>query len=40
MGNEAAFVAGEQAIMLIVIFLITWVLSIIASFFSVGKKVS
>ncbi|WP_078549676.1 hypothetical protein [Litchfieldia alkalitelluris] len=38
MGNEAAFDAGEQAIMLIVIFLITWILSIIASFFSVGKK--
>lgn len=40
MGNKAAFDAGEQAIMLIVIFVITWILSIIASFFGVGKKVN
>ncbi|WP_407272827.1 hypothetical protein [Radiobacillus sp. PE A8.2] len=38
MGNDAAFEAGTQAVTLIVIFVITWVLSIIASFFGVGKK--
>lgn len=38
LGNEAAFEAGEQAVLLIVIFVITWVLSILASFFNIGKK--
>lgn len=39
LGNEAAFDAGKQAILGIVFFIITWLLSIIASFLKVGKRV-
>ncbi|MGO4928805.1 hypothetical protein ACTQ5J_09460 [Fundicoccus sp. Sow4_F4] len=38
MGNEAAFDAGQQAIVGIVLFIVTWILSIIASFLKIGKK--
>lgn len=38
LGNDAAFAAGNQAILGIVIFVITWVLAVIASFFDVKKK--
>lgn len=39
MGNDAAFSAGGQAITAIVIFVITWILSIAAAFFKVGQKI-
>lgn len=39
MGNDAAFEAAEQAVLLIIIFVITWLLSIITSFFDVRKHV-
>ncbi|HHV09340.1 MAG TPA: hypothetical protein GXX75_03550 [Clostridiales bacterium] len=38
LGNEAAFRAGSQAITGIVLFVVTWILSLAASFFEVGKK--
>lgn len=38
LGNEAAYEAGTQAVMGIILFVITWVLSIIVSFLDVGKK--
>lgn len=38
MNNEAAFDAGSQAIMIIVIFVATWLISVIAAFFDVGQK--
>lgn len=38
LGNEAAFSAGTQAITGIVLFVVTWVISVIASFLEVGKK--
>ncbi len=38
MGNEEAFTAGSQAILGIVLFVATWFVSIIASFFGIVKK--
>lgn len=38
LGNDAAFAAGGQAITAIVVFVVTWVLSIVASFLKIGKK--
>ena len=38
LGNEAAFSAGTQAITGIIFFVITWILSLAASFFEMGKK--
>lgn len=39
MGNTAAFTAANQAVVGIVVFVVTWLLALIASFFSIGKKV-
>lgn len=38
LGNEGAFVAGGQAITTIVLFVVTWVLSLVASFPNIVKK--
>lgn len=38
LGNQQAFDAGGQAIALIVVFVVTWLISLIASFLEVGKK--
>ena len=38
LGNDAAFTAGNQAIWTIVIFVVTWILSVIAAFLPNGKK--
>jgi hypothetical protein len=38
LGNQLAFDAGGQAIALIVIFVVTWIISLAASFLEVGKK--
>lgn len=38
LGNQQAFDAGGQAIMLIVVFVVTWIISLVASFMEVGKK--
>lgn len=38
LGNQQAFDAGGQAIALIVIFVVTWIVSLVASFLEVGKK--
>lgn len=38
LGNEAAFSAGSQAIVGIVLFIVTWILAVITSFFKIGKK--
>lgn len=38
LGNEAAFSAGSQAIIGIVLFVVTWLFSAIASFFEIGKR--
>ena len=38
MGNDAAFIAGNQAIWTIVLFVVTWILSVVAAFLPVGKK--
>ena len=38
LGNDAAFTAGNQAIWTIVIFVVTWIISVIASFLPTGKK--
>jgi len=38
LGNEAAFSAGSQAITGIVLFVVTWILATVASFFEIGKK--
>ena len=38
LGNQQAFDAGGQAIALIVVFIVTWLISLIASFLEVGKK--
>jgi len=38
LGNQQAFDAGGQAIALIVVFVITWIVSLVASFLEVGKK--
>ena len=38
LGNQQAFDAGGQAIALIVVFVVTWIISLAASFLEVGKK--
>ena len=38
LGNDAAFTAGNQAIWTIVIFVVTWIISVIAAFLPTGKK--
>ena len=38
LGNQQAFDAGGQAIVLIIVFIVTWLISLIASFLEVGKK--
>lgn len=38
MGKKAAFSVGRQAIVGIVLFMITWIISVIASFMPVGTK--
>ena len=38
LGNQQAFDAGGQAIALIVVFIVTWLISLVASFLEVGKK--
>lgn len=38
LGNQAAFDAGTQAIYGIILFVVTWLVSLIAAFFPVGKK--
>lgn len=38
MGNDAAFDAGTQAIMIIILFIVTWLLAVIATFFDIGQK--
>ncbi len=38
LGNDAAFAAGGQAIAAIVIFVITWIISVVAAFLPTGKK--
>lgn len=40
MGNDAAFEAGTQAIMIIILFMLTWLLAVIAAFFDIGQKKS
>ena len=39
LGNDAAFTAGNQAIWTIVIFAVTWIISVVAAFLPTGKKV-
>lgn len=38
LGNQQAFDAAGQAIALIVVFVVTWIISLVASFLEVGKK--
>lgn len=38
LGNQQAFDAAGQAITLIVVFVVTWIASLVASFLEVGKK--
>ena len=38
LGNDAAFTAGNQAIWTIVIFVVTWIISVVAAFLPTGKK--
>lgn len=38
LGNDAAFTAGGQAILTIVSFVVTWVLSVVSAFLPTGKK--
>ena len=38
LGNEAAFTAGTQAIFGIVVFMATWILSVVTSFMNVRKS--
>ena len=38
LGNDAAFTAGNQAIWTIVIFVVTWIISVISAFLPTGKK--
>ena len=38
LGNQLAFDAGGQAIALIVVFVVTWIISLVAAFLEVGKK--
>ena len=40
LGNESAYVAGTQAIYTIVLFLVSWLVSVIAAFTRIGKRVS
>lgn len=39
MGNTAAFTAANQAVVGIIVFVVTWLLALIAAFFHIGKKV-
>lgn len=38
LGNQQAFDAGGQAIALIVVFVVTWLVSVVSAFLEVGKK--
>ncbi|SCP96997.1 hypothetical protein [Anaerobium acetethylicum] len=38
LGNKAAFSAGTQAIVTIILFVVTWIFSLIASFIEIGEK--
>lgn len=38
LGNQQAFDAAGQAVALIVVFVVTWIVSLVASFLEVGKK--
>ena len=38
LGNDAAFTAGNQAIWTIVLFVVTWIISVISAFLPTGKK--
>ena len=38
LGNDAAFAAGTQAIVTIVVFLVAWLVSVIAAFMKLGKR--
>ncbi len=38
LGNESAFIAGKQAIVTIVVGLVAWLVSVVASFFKLGKR--
>lgn len=38
LGNDAAFTAGNQAIWTIVIFVVTWIISVVSAFLPTGKK--
>jgi F0F1-type ATP synthase assembly protein I len=39
MGNKAAFTAANEAVVGIIVFVVTWLLALIAAFFRIGKKV-
>ncbi|WP_321971493.1 hypothetical protein [Paratractidigestivibacter sp.] len=38
LGNDAAFAAGTQAIATIVVFMVAWLVSVVASFTKLGKR--
>ena len=38
LGNDAAFAAGNQAIVAIVVFMVAWLVSVVAAFFRLGKR--
>lgn len=38
LGNDEAFAAGSQAINLIILFVVTWIVSLVVSFFPIGEK--
>ena len=38
LGNDAAFAAGTQAIVTIVVFLVAWLVSVVAAFMKLGKR--
>jgi hypothetical protein len=38
LGNDAAFAAGTQAIATIVVFLVAWLVSVVAAFMKLGKR--
>ena len=38
LGNQAAYTAGTQAIVTIVVFLVAWLVSVIAAFMKLGKR--
>ncbi len=40
LGNESAYAAGTQAIYTIALFLVSWLVSVIAAFTRIGKRVS